>query len=287
MENKRFLWIVLGIVVIILVAGAFLLMSPNRQRQTGQTTSSSSSSSVNTTSKKTTSSGSKNVSWSYGDSGWKSQGTPPTCEEPLIQSLPSDISKATHILSPGQERTGGYKPHGGFRFDNNTSNEQQVVVPQDAKVVEASRYIEIGEVQYMFDLQTDCGIRFRFDHLATLSPDFQAIADTLPPAEENDSRTTKMEPPVAVKKGDVMATEVGFKNFHGGRNVSFDFGVYDLRQKNQAAQNAGWVAKHQNELSHAGYAICWFDAFSESNNAVVQQVLANDKDSDRTSDYCK
>lgn len=93
-----------------------------------------------------------------------------TCPDPLVLQTPVDIDKVTGMLYPGQERGGHFKWHGGFRFDNSKHDEIIVHAPLDATVTHGSRYIENGAVQYMFDFQTDCGIRYRFDYLVTLSP---------------------------------------------------------------------------------------------------------------------
>lgn len=126
---------------------------------------------------------SSSIQWEFNGSTWSASTTPPTCPNPLTIASPVDVQKATSILYPGQTRGGQYKAHGGFRFDGVANNGVSVIVPLDAEVVSASRYIEGGETQYLFDLQTPCGIRFRFDHLLKLSPEFSTIAQTLPAAK--------------------------------------------------------------------------------------------------------
>src|SRR3989338_11154908 len=131
------------------------------------------------------------------------------CPEPFVFQMPIDLNKATSILYPGQLRGGDYKPHGGFRFDNSRPDEISVIAPFDAEVVAGARYPINGEIQYTFDFAHPCGIRYRFGHLLTLTPKFQAIAEKFPLPKGLDSRTTEVYPPVEVKQWEVIATAVG------------------------------------------------------------------------------
>lgn len=198
-----------------------------------------------------------------------SQSNQASCPEPLILETPVNMSLVTSILYPGQERGGDFKPHGGFRFDQATSNGVEIRLPMDATFDDASRYIEEGETQYMFDFQSDCGMRFRFDHLLTLAPRFAAIADQLPDAKEHDSRTVKVEP-IQAKAGEVIATAVGFKN---NTNVFVDFGVYDLRGKGRTNPRP--------------YAVCWFDLLPADDAAMVKSLPSADSKSGTQSTLCK
>lgn len=224
------------------------------------------------------------VSWSHNGTTWQASGKPPTCPNPVrFSQAPSDLSKATAVLYPGQTRGGNYKPHGGLRYPDG-QNKVAVKAIYDGNVVEGARYIEAGETQYMFTIVNDCGIAYRFDHLLSLSPKFQSLAVKLPAAQPNDSRTTKFNSPTSIKAGEVVATAVGFTN---NGNASYDLGVYDLRSTNQAAQNAAYRAKHQNILSQAGYALCWLDMFSANDSAILAALPGGDMTSGKQSDYCK
>ncbi len=235
----------------------------------------------NETSKEETSS---NVNWSFDGEKWSSSEAPPACDDPLSIPSPVDISKATGILYPGQYRGGNYKPHGGFRFDSSTNADITVTAPFDSVVIKGSRYIERDEVQYMFVLTTSCGIMYRFDHLLTLSAAFQALADTLPAAKVDDSRTTDFTSPPKVKAGDIIATAVGFKNTG---NVAVDFGVYDLRQKNKAYESDSWKAEHSNDMEAAPYGICWLNYLAGSAKDVALELPGADGQAGKTSDYCE
>ena len=201
-----------------------------------------------------------------------------SCPTPLIQT-PVDLSKVTSILYPGQERGGNYKAHGGFGFDNATDNLVTVTIPLNGKVNRVVRYREMGEIQYLFEFDGDCGVSFRFDHLRKLTPKFEAIVNAFPIKE--DTRTDLVSPPVAVKVGEVIATEVGFLN-----NVSVDFGVYDMRQKNEASKDPAWASAHS-QYPADSYGICWLNSLPQADSAIVNLLPGRDGKFEKKSDYCK
>ena len=203
---------------------------------------------------------------------------PPSCPTPLLQT-PVDLSKVTSILYPGQERGGDYKAHGGFGFDNATDNLVTVTIPLNGKVNRVVRYREMGEIQYLFEFEGDCGVSFRFDHLRKLTAKFEAIVSVFPIKE--DTRTDLVDPPVAVEVGEVIATEVGFLN-----NVSVDFGVYDMRQKNEASKDPAWASAHSQYSTHS-YGICWLNSLPQADSAAVKLLPSRDAKNGKRSDYCK
>ena len=221
------------------------------------------------------------VTWQQTENGWQASGTPPACPTPLITS-PIDTSQVTSILYPGQTRGDNYKPHGGFRFDTITDNQVIVRVPLDAVVVDGARYLVEGETQYTFDFVAPCGMMYRLGHLLTLDPQFQAIADQFSEPKEGDSRTTRVEPNIVVRSGDLIATAVGVTK---GQNTFFDFGVYNLQTKNEISQDPTWAASHDPSL--APYAVCWFDLLPAADTAKVKSLPPADYMSGKTSDYCK
>ena len=206
--------------------------------------------------------------------------TPSTsCPTPLLQT-PVDLSKVTSILYPGQERGGNYKAHGGFGFDNATDNSVTVRIPLTGKITRVVRYRELGEIQYLFEFEGNCGVAFRFDHLRKLTAKFEAVVNAFPIKE--DTRTDPVSPPVAVTVGEVIATEVGFLN-----NVSVDFGVYDMRQKNEASKDPAWASAHS-QYPADSYGICWFDSLPQADSVVVKSLPSRDgTNQGKTSDYCK
>lgn len=207
-----------------------------------------------------------------------------SCPDPILKT-PVDITKVTSILYPGQTRGGNYKPHGGFRLDNSSSNSVEVKAPMDAKLIAGSRYIEQGEEQILLDFQSGCGVNYRFDHLSVVSPTIQKAVDKLPAAKPDDSRTTNFSDQVSVKAGDVIATAVGFEKT---KNIAFDFGVYDTRQPNKASKDAAYKAVHPDleNNEQLKFAVCWLDFFTVSESKTLRALPAADQVSGKTSDYC-
>src|SRR3989344_2332547 len=160
---------------------------------------------------------------------WLASGKPPSCLDPFVIYSPIDVRLADGILYPGQIRGTDYKPHGGFRFDNLENNEVDVYASFDASLVKAARHLESGEIQYSLYFINDCGFMYKLDHLRELTDKFEEILDKVPMGAEGDSRTTEINPPVFISKGEHIATKVGIES---NKNVFMDFGLYDLREKN-------------------------------------------------------
>ncbi len=211
------------------------------------------------------------------------------CPNPFIFPLPIDINKATSVLYPGQIRGGDYKAHGGFRFENSLPGDILVTAPIDARVIAGARYpANTGDIQYTFDFEHPCGVRYRLGHLLTLSPKFQEIANKFPMPKGLDSRTTQVYPPIEIKQGEVIATAVGLTKdgtSKNGTNTFLDWGVYDYRQKNESSKDPAWAANHPHEIEQ--YAVCWFYWISPKDKAKVLSLPSSDSQSGKNSDYCK
>jgi hypothetical protein len=223
------------------------------------------------------------VNWlSDGSGGWTFTGTPPACPTPLIFTTPVDLSRVTSILYPGQIRGNYYKAHGGFRLDKpGETGVINIVAPLDGTITRVAQYLSSGELQFMFNFVNDCGIMYRFDHLQGLSPLLQLVAKTLPPATEGDTFTTDAPPGLTVMAGETVGTSVGFP---AASNFFFDWGVYDLRQRNTPGQDAAWRAAHPGD--QAAWAICWLDHLSPSDAVRVRNLPAADSVRGSMSDYC-
>jgi hypothetical protein len=230
------------------------------------------------------------------DSGWKLiYGTAPKCRDPYTIKPPTDVTKATALLYPGQTRqiTAGessfsgkglnYKPHGGFRFDGIKNDAVSVVSPIDGYLYRGTRFLVGGEVQYSFDIIDSCGMMVRLGHLLTLTDRFQKIADTFPPAAEGDSRTEKVEKGIIVKAGEPMATAVGLTK---NSNTGFDLGVYDLRQPNGISKTTAYQTAHADDKELAWHAVCWFDMLPKADATFLKNLPAGDPTSGKKSDYC-
>lgn len=202
------------------------------------------------------------------------------CSNPPEVALPVESQRIKSVLYPGQVRGNNFKPHGGFIL--NGSNEVEVILPLDGKVIDGVRYNESGEVQYMFDFEAECGYRFRLDHLHTLTDDMQVIADKLPQPTES-SQTTKISSDT-IKAGTKIATRVGFEKT---ANAFFDFGLYDMNVQNSASKQTDWPQdfQYQNELAIHG--VCWFDYLLASDTSLVKSLPAGDGVQGKNSMYCK
>lgn len=231
------------------------------------------------------------VRWQMTDSGWMAAGgTPPKCPDPILKLSPIDTAKATSLLIPGQYRGAHFKAHGGYRFDNASSNAVTVKLPFDAQLTDLTRYYQIGmhsgqqELQYLLTFVHPCGIMVRFDHLATLSEDLEKIAATRPEPKLDDTRSLPLSDQPSFKAGATVATHIGAPN---GSNTGLDIGVYDLRQKNEVSKNQTWAALHSNEASQTFYAVCWIDwlpkADAQRTKTLLSQAPASHKGA---SDYC-
>ncbi|MCL5410899.1 MAG: hypothetical protein M1324_03545 [Patescibacteria group bacterium] len=277
------LWLVIVIILVLAgvgIGGYFVFTGKSNKSKSNVPVTNSNSES-NGSSNKAASSSSSDVRWEMASDGsYQASSTPPACPSPLVLPLPADISKAVSVLYPGQYRGNDYKPHGGLRF-NDGSNDQTVTAPMDATVVDGSRYLVNGEVQYLFDFINSCGIKYRLGHLRTLSSTFAALADKFPVAQEMDSRTTQINQSVKVKAGDTVATAVGLL---GEGNAFFDYGVFDLRQANEVSKSAVYQAAHSNDKDLAWHGVCWLDLLSSENTAKVKSLPATSPGSQ--SDYC-
>jgi hypothetical protein len=227
------------------------------------------------------------VEWNFDGNTWKAMGDAPKCEDPLVVSSPVNVDEVDGVLMPGEVRGGDFKPHGGFSrggFDN--PNKVDVSAIRDAYVYQGARYLHEGRVvQYMFDFMDSCGIRYRLDHLATLTPDFQKLADKLPEAKPDDSRTTKFDP-VLIKKGTLIATEIGIKT---DSNAFFDFGVYDLRTPNEASKTDLYKTDQLriSDKEQSFFALCWKNYMQGAEKTAVAAMPLRNGDPQGASDYCK
>lgn len=224
--------------------------------------------------------------WQQTADGWRATETPPSCPSQPMLTSPTDISKVTSMLYPGQTRGGNYKPHGGFRFDNATDNAVLVTAPIDGFIVKGTQYLAEGEneIQYGFDIMNNCGIMYRVGHLRELPANLQKIADTFP-AATTSSQNHSVNPAVFVKKGDTLAMKVGIMS---NKNTFFDWGVYDFRQTNEASKSPAYQSAHGQDKELSWHAVCWLkDWLPASDAATIAKLPAGDPASGKNSDYCK
>lgn len=272
--------ILLHIGLPLLIVFAAVIVWAFQKTDTAPTTKKVEDSSISETVEKTET---VNIQWKQSPDGWEPNGTAPKCVEPFKIITPTkNLKDVTNILYPGQKRGDDYKPHGGFRFDNNKNNEISVIVPIDSNLVNASRYLSGGEVQYLLTFISPCGISFRFDHAADLIPKIQEVMETLPEAAEEDSRTTNIDPQIKFTQGELVASAVGIKK---DNNVFFDFGMYDLREDGKfKITTAEFLSTHKGD-ANALNGFCWFDLLPDVDSTLVKNLPSSGA-SGSTSDTC-
>lgn len=223
------------------------------------------------------------VRWDFDGSAWKAMSTAPDCEDPLTIAAPMDLSQATSKLYPGQVRGGDFKPHGGIGIDDATNTSMSLYALRDAYLYQGSRYIEGGVQQILLDFMDSCGVRYRYDHIAKVSDELQQYVDQLPEAKQDDSRTSPIDP-VLIKKGAIVATEVGRSG-----NVFFDLGVYDLRKQNKASKTDIYKTDQGriSDKEQSFFAVCWFDLLSTSDKAIIDGLPSRSAAEGANSDYCE
>jgi len=286
--RKLFLFIGLPLVIIfLLIAGSSLLGN-----QTEQKTDSNDRQTQPPPAQETPAANGA-VRWeNTTEGGWLAvEGTPPACPEPFTIKSPSDLTKATAMFPPGQERRGSfegqggnYKIHGGFRFDGLRPSDVKVVSPISGYVYRGGNYLIEGEIQYTFDIIHPCGMMVRLGHLRELSEPFKQMAAAFPQPVEGDSRTERISGFPEVKAGDLVATAAGFEK---GPNVFFDLGVLDLRKKNEISQTPAYQQAHADNKELAWHAVCWYDMLPSNDATRTKNLPAGDPLSGKASDYCK
>ena len=72
--------------------------------------------------------------------------------------------------------------------------------------------------------------------------------------------------------GETIGTAVGFLAYQNSEeNFSLDWGVYDLRERNDASADPVWLAQHPGEFP--AYGICWFDYLSQETARLCKACL--------------
>lgn len=275
------------ILLFILVIVAIGLIGYKVVKSHHSTINNSTQPSVNKVAKQTQNTGSQTktkVLWQRGEGGvWHATSTPPACPAQPMMATPVDLSLATSIIYPGQVRGNAFKPHGGFRFDNQPNNDIKVTVPMDAQVLRGAKgnFPDAGEVQYSFEFMAPCGIWYSFGHLHTLSPQFLAYADKLPVISDfSQQQLYDIPGNPSVKKGDVIATQVGIIHT---KNVSTELVVEDVRQPNGKTIRPAW-AQYADQFDK--YGVCWLDWFPPADAALAHSLPGGDSVAGKQSDYC-
>ena len=217
--------------------------------------------------------------WRFNGTEWSPNSVAPICAEPLGLQTPVDMNKVTAALWPGQSR-GGYKGHGGFRFDSSSADSIIVRAPISAHLVQAARYLEGNEEQILLFFSSPCGFFYRFDHVSGLAPKIEEALQVITGPVTTDSRTTFMSPPLWVEQGEVVGTSVGIPP----SNIFVDFGLYDVRQPNNVTPDPAWADSFANDKEFGHYGVCFFDYLPGTDGQTLRSLPTGVEG--KTSDYC-
>ncbi len=235
------------------------------------------------------------VRWSFDEKKnewYVKEGKAPACKEPLkFDYTPIDISRATSVGFAGTYRGFNYKVHGGFGFAEDFNGTQDVRLPMDATLSGLVRYYEGDppDLQYHVSFENDCGIMFYFDHLYTLSPQLQALAEQTPEPRLDDTSSSPADAPprIKLKAGDIIATATGQPKVN---RAGFDFGVVDYRKRNEISKNTEWARLHSEFESSEWYGVCWFNMLPGADAEKAKELSRVQGDTRRVakhvSDYC-
>ena len=223
------------------------------------------------------------------DYTWRFTGQVPVeCPNPFVLVAPADLAKATSLLIPGQPRTGSfpgqlnrYTTVGGLRFDGSSHSDIRIYSPIDGYVTKVANYQIDGEQQYGFDIIHPCGILARLNHVRSVTAKFEAIADTDVLRTEFESFNTSDT--VLVKAGEQIGASTGLEI---SDNTFVEFGLYDLRQLNPAAQKPGYQKVHFSDREFSWYGLCWPELLTATDAAIVKALPPGDTNAGRDSDYC-
>ena len=236
------------------------------------------------------------VKWSNWETGeWSPSSTPPKCGplEDMFNVFPLDIAVVDVFTPPGLPGGNGsyYVSHGHVRSQNTPHNQIDVKFPAEGfslyavnrrledyyieeKETDTIKHIVDDEEQVKLEFHHPCGIKIMIDHIAQINDRWSEIIKNVP-VLLNDSRVTFMpDGQYFVESGEVLGYAIGHAT-----NTYLDFGVYDLRSKNDSAE---MLARDWPEYaSTASHAICWTDLFG----AETQKLLEGKAVS--SSDFCK
>ena len=236
------------------------------------------------------------VKWSNWETGeWSPSSTPPKCGplEDMFNVFPLDIAVVDVFTPPGRPGGNGsyYISHGHLRSQNTPHNQIDVKFPAEGfslyavnrrledyyieeKETDTIKHIADDEEQVKLEFHHPCGIKIMIDHIAQINDRWSEIIKNVP-VLLNDSGVTFMpDGQYFVESGEVLGYAIGHST-----NTNLDFGVYDLRNKNDLAE---MMARDWPQYAiTASHAICWTDLFG----AETQKLLEGKAVS--SSDFCK
>tara|TARA_A100001037_G_scaffold39777_1_gene30902 strand:- start:198 stop:1157 length:960 start_codon:yes stop_codon:yes gene_type:complete len=226
------------------------------------------------------------IRWNSDKNGdWMPNQTPPDCGsiEKLFQIFPLDVKALTQFARPGRSGDGNtiYIGHGSLRADNSIYSDVEVRFPAEGfSLAHVNRrlesYINSGEEQVKLEFIHPCGVLVRLDHLTGLSDRWASIIGKVPLLTDNSQITFLPQNVHYVDPGEILSAGIGHPT-----NTYLDFGVYDLRTKNNIAS---FIANDWPDYrGTADYGVCWSSFFGETVASILSNLPAG---SNPSSDYC-
>ena len=237
------------------------------------------------------------VKWSSTkNNDWVPDSIPPECNDfsEIFNEFPVDINIVTEYGRPGKPGSNNtmYLAHGYIRSHTTPYDQITVRFPgngfslyaanmrtENYSILEKNgdiRQIDDSIKQVKLEFQHPCGIKVMFDHLVDLSPKWDSIVEKVP-ILMNDSRVTFF--PIGehfVESGEILSYSIGHPD-----NIYLDFGVYDLREKNNISTK---IDSKWPEYSITGnYGLCWESLFNTETKSILKSLPGGIDDN---SDYC-
>lgn len=239
----------------------------------------------------------KEASWFWEDSSksYKPIGNPPSCPNNLIaDSALVDLSQVKYKSLPGQARDGEYLVNGTFRWSSEGEKYPEktlITMPFDGYITASWQFLHSDAYMFGLNLTHPCGLMLRISKMSIPGPEIKTLVlDALGEAKELDSRENFYQPGIWIKKGTVLATNVGVAPPNKSRDLigaQFDVAIIDLRTKNTQIPENFDFKKWEGSASpqYVFYGRCAWDYFSTSDQARIAAIALLGTNS--KSDTCK
>ena len=230
------------------------------------------------------------VKWSNWETGeWSPSSTPPNCGplEDMFNVLPIDIAVIDEFTPPGRPGGNGsyYISHGHLRSHNTPHDQITVKFPAEGfSLYAVNRRLEnysvdeetfsTNEEQIKLEFHHPCGIKIMIDHIAQITDRWSEIIKNVPVLLDDSRGTFMPDGQYFVESGEVLGYAIGHST-----NTYLDFGVYDLRRKNDLSE---MLERDFNEYAAtAVHGICWVDLFGSETQKLLEGKAVS------SSDFCE
>jgi len=151
----------------------------------------------------------------------------------------TDLSKIMYVVPPGSQSGNTFAEHSYIRINEDVT-ELAVYAPIDSELYSVGYYIERESdydasaddtpyFQYILFFKVNENVFYYFDHFADVS---QKIKNVSPQQPSDQSTTDDPTSPTYVKGGELIGYV--YRDIGGG---GYDFGVYDLTNRNKVANH--------------------------------------------------